>query len=410
MHLKSFLKNCDAFIDHALTTLIYGAMARRRQQRFPAEGELIIAPPGGGNIGDQAMIEAILENSASNVTIVVRNSADVVIPSASAGSVRIIELSKLLYGRLGRRHLADVRSFLAMAEHCRRVSLVGADIMDGAYNSRASVRRAALLGLSESIGVESRILGFSWNGDAAGPALLALKRASKRGVRLMLRDPVSAARARKDGLENVIEVADLVFSATAVKECLTDELDPLGTKLALVNISGHIQNTVDQIPDYVVIVEDLLYRGYGVLLVPHVSRPGSDDLPLVTKVFSSFDDPRVKMVGTLLEPSEIRHLCRRADLVITGRMHLGIIGLSQLVPAIILSSQGKVEGLVERFPGFAHAIEPTLGLSTQMRTAIDHLAESRPPISSFEASLHDSRQLSLANFDGTTSHSAAAGA
>ena len=85
--------------------------------------------------------------------------------------------------------------------------------MDGKYSARGSVRRSTLAEAAASAGVPTRIIGFSWNAAPLPRARAALRRAAAAGAVPLLRDPVSARRARSDGIDAAVDVADIVFSA-----------------------------------------------------------------------------------------------------------------------------------------------------------------------------------------------------
>lgn len=362
------------WIDVLVLYPIYRGLSLKVRAQNTAKVSVLVATPGNGNIGDQAMIEAFLENVPGDVVIVARNETDVAVPNWAQHRAVVEELPNLIYGGLRSKHLKNIEAFVSLLRRASSLSLIGADVMDGAYNPRASIRRSNLVRLGQALGVQSRILGFSWNGEASGPVLEAAKRASKTGVKMMLRDPVSKNRAEAGGLKNTVEVADVVFRATTT----IDPKNPLltsGSPLALVNISAHIESSFNQVPDYVRIVKRLRHRGYQVVLVPHVSRNGSDDIGLARQLKSELGaGVEVELINELLPPEEIRGLCRRASLVVTGRMHLSIIALSQGVPAIIMSSQGKVEGLAQRFPGAAWCVEPHAGFGGEVEVLIDEVS------------------------------------
>jgi polysaccharide pyruvyl transferase WcaK-like protein len=120
-------------------------------------------------------------------------------------------------------------------------------------------------------------------------------------------------------------------------------------RFALVNVSGLLSEP-GQLSSYEAVVRHLRETGLATLVVPHVSRPGIDDISAGRALFSEFaGDSGVMVVDTLWSPAEIRSLTRRAQLVVTGRMHLGILALSQGTPALIVDSKGKVPGLLGLF-------------------------------------------------------------
>ncbi|PTL72663.1 hypothetical protein C1I63_07250 [Rathayibacter caricis DSM 15933] len=331
---------------------------------------LLLAAPGSGNIGDQAMLEAFLENTSGPVVIIERFAGDVVVPADQADRVEVVVLSHLVYG-VGEDHAADLRRFAELVRRASTFSVIGADMMDGKYSLRGSVRRSLLAQLAAEAGVPTRILGFSWNGSARLAAKRSLAAASRAGAVPMLRDPVSAERARGDRAKGVVEVTDIVFSARTRDRSARDALDlPVGVPYALVNASALVAKSVDQVPEYERIVARLRAAGVHVVLLPHVSRPIGDDKVAVRAVAERVGTEGVTVVDRVLFPAEIRGLAEDALLVVTGRMHLAIMSLSLGVPAITLATQGKVEGImrliglpelcVEPVPGFADAVLPVL--------------------------------------------------
>lgn len=309
-----------------------------------APHHVLLAPAGGGNIGDQALVEAFIENVDGRVSVVCRRPADY---SIDDERVRVVPLLSLVYGDLV-GHVRDVRAFRALLRTATSFSVVGADVMDGGYGYRASANRANLARRVAEIGIDARILGFSWNGSPHPVALRAVRAAARRGVDTIVRDPRSAARARADGIEPVVDGADIVFLARRTDpETAAAWADRVTGPLALVNFSGLVPSDGGLEP-YVDVVRTLRERGHGVLLVPHVSRPGADDLPICAAVADLFaDDPDVVLVDRLLSPAAIRGLTSRARLTVTGRMHLAVMSLMHGVPAVTVATQGKVEGLMD---------------------------------------------------------------
>lgn len=384
------------WIDVLVLYPIYKGMALKIGPRANQKVAVLVATPGNGNIGDQAMIEAFLENVLGDIVIVARNETDVAVPEWANHRVTIVALPNLIYGGLRSKHLKHISAFIELLGRASSLSLIGADVMDGAYNPRASIRRSNLVRLGQAVGVPSRILGFSWNGQAPRPVLKSAVKASKAGVKMMLRDPISNDRARAGGLMNTVEVADVVFRGTKMSEP-AHTLISRGQPLALVNISAHIESSFRQISEYISIVKHLVHRGYQVVLIPHVSREGSDDVALTRQLRSKLD-VEVGSVDELLKPEEVRAICSRASLVVTGRMHLSILALSQGVPSIILSSQGKVEGLAQRFPGAAWCVEPQTGLGQEVQVLIDEA--NAVDVAALRDQSRKSMELATLNFVG----------
>jgi colanic acid/amylovoran biosynthesis protein len=340
---------------------------------------VLLAAPGGGNIGDQALLEAVLENSEGPTTLIVSAAAQLSLPAELRGRVEVLELPHLVYGA-GAEHRASVARFGRALAGATSLAVVGADVMDGRYSLPASVRRATLATAAARAGVDTRIIGFSWSASARPAARRALAGAASSGVRLLVRDPVSLERIRRAAIP-AIGVADVVFAARTVDGSAADLLlAGVGKPVALVNVSGLLAARGDQTADYVTIVEALRRRGLHVLLLPHVSRSTGDDVPACAAVAGRVGSADVTTVDRLLTPAQIRGLTARASVTVTGRMHLAVMSLMNDVPAVTLATQGKVEGLMQLFgvpdlcvvpgPGFAATVVEVLD-----RVLPEHSAE-----------------------------------
>lgn len=338
----------------------------RRAPRAPRT-HLVLAAPGSGNIGDQALLEALLENCGGPTTLVVSGTEPPRLPAGPADRVDCLLLPDLVYGT-GAAHRTAAARFgreLAGAAH---LSVIGADVMDGRYSLPASVRRASLAAVAARSGVDTRVVGFSWSDRARLGARRALTAAGRAGVRLLARDPVSAQRLRAAGVPGVEDAADVVFAARTTDDGPAREfLAGVTAPVALVNVSGLLAARLDQTADYVRVVEALRAQGLHVLLLPHVSRPTGDDVLACARVA---ERTGADVVDRLLEPAQVRGLTARAAVTVTGRMHLAVMSLLHGVPAVTLATQGKVEGLmrlvgvpelcVEPRPGFADDVVATL--------------------------------------------------
>ncbi|MFF2370998.1 polysaccharide pyruvyl transferase family protein [Agromyces sp. NPDC058110] len=357
---------------------------------------VLLAPAGGGNIGDQALVEAFIENVDGRVSVICRRPADY---SIDDERVRVVPLLSLVYGDLV-GHVRDLRAFRELLRTATTFSVVGADVMDGGYGYRASANRANLARRVAEIGIDSRVLGFSWNASPHPVALRAVRAAAATGVDTIVRDPRSAARARTDGIAPVIDGADIVFLARSTDaDTAATWADRVAGPLALVNFSGLVPADGGLDP-YVDVVRALRERGHGVLLVPHVSRPGADDLPICVAVADRFaDDPDVVLVDRLLSPSAIRGLASRARITVTGRMHLAVMSLMHAVPAVTVATQGKVEGLMD-LVGAPQLCVPTDRLSADLARVAADTADAADDLSrAIAARLDEVRGLAGRNLE-----------
>lgn len=119
------------------------------------------------------------------------------------------------------------------------------------------------------------------------------------------------------------------------------------------------------------------------------------------QIFDALGRDRLQFVDHLLAPAEVRELCGRACLVVSGRMHLAIIALSAGVPAITLATQGKVEGLMTMFDMRHLCIEPRSGFGGEVISAARMiLSEPVRWRQSIRSHLNDVRHRSERNFAG----------
>lgn len=319
---------------------------------------VIIAAPGGGNIGDQAMLESFLLNVDGKKLVIKTHANELHIPDKYVSNVEVIELTGLIYGSF-LLFFWDFLKFKNLMVSIKALYIVGADVMDGGYNKNASAMRSYIAFLSKRYNVPTRVLGFSWNSNPARGAISAIKKADSAGVLFCVRDPISYKRLVEAELKNIRQVSDVVFAnGNTEKQGIEDILNYCSSdkKIAIVNASGLISEDINQIKEYSQIIDKLIGLAFSIVLLPHVIRGGADDLPVCQKLAIKY--PEVFFVNRLLEPDQVKRIAKDASLVVTGRMHLSIISLNQNTPSIVLSTQGKVDGLMEFFETKNLSVEP----------------------------------------------------
>lgn len=368
----------------------------------PGNGQhILLAPSGAGNIGDQAMVEAFIENVQGPVVVVVRSEGDVVVPSSVADRVSLLTLPGLTSGAASRTP-AEIQQFVSLLDGNLSFSVVGADVLDGAYSYRHSIQRVTLPTFASRLGFDARILGFSWNASPDPRCSAAITEAGRSGVKLLTRDPISAMRLRKADVSGVVDSADLVFAAmTLSSSALREDLGGLTAPFALVNVSGLIGRNLDQLAEYRAIVRSLREHGLEVVILPHVSRAGGDDMVECRRVFEDVTEPGVHMVERLLAPAEVRGLAAAASVTVTGRMHLSIMSLYSGVPAITLATQGKVEGMMRLFELPELTVEPVAGFGANVVTTLARLMEREDEVKQkLRTNLERVKLLAAENFRG----------
>lgn len=399
----------------AISTRVYLECSRlldrlvlRRQLRTNVRdapfSALVIATAGRGNIGDQAMLNAVLENIPGHVAIILSARNALAIPPAHVDRTHVKVLPSLLMGApIGR--VTARRAFIQLLLRSRQLLIIGADIMDGSYDRREAVLRYHLAQLAQRVSVPTRILGFSWS-DRADPLAVAEASRIAATVELLVRDPHSVARMRRSGIEPLQPVSDVVFSLTGTSE-LPPELDSWLHDMArhievvVLNTSGllaarhpHIRHA------YVEIARSILDLGCALIVLPHVLRLGDDDLA-EAKVLSAVLGRRndLFVIEFELTPEQVAAVARRVKAVVTGRMHLAILSMNGGTPAAIISSQGKVSGLLELAGLAEFELAPDDALASNAVRAVQRILEDTSVREELEAKLESLRTLSQLNFD-----------
>lgn len=372
-----------------------------------ASRHILLTSTGNRNIGDQAMFESFLENVEGPIDAIVLSSASYVVPDEAKGRVRLHQFDSLIYGR-GSSQLADVERFVALLTDARSFSVVGADIIDGGYQQRAPLMSWALATGAANAGVDARVLGFSWGENVSDSILHAARGASESGVKLYARDPDSADRLRRAGVQAVASVVDSVFALQGSDEATpefrkTELLKDTGRRFALLNVSGLIAGRMNVVDDYVKVAEALISRGLEVVALPHVDNRGGSDTAAIREfvAHASARGVSVTVVDRLLAPKQVRAMASLADIVVTGRMHLSILSLSVGTPAIVLATQGKVSGLMSRVAHPEWCIVPQPGMAANIIAQLDDaLALDRATLN---ALLPDLSKTARLNFEGLNS-------
>lgn len=385
-----------ALLDMSLSVVTRGVRPTR------AGKHILVAAPGKGNIGDVAMLEAFVERIGERAVVILEDRSDY---PGIPDSVHVVALPGLIYGG-GRSMVHDAFRLANLMRGASSLSVVGADIMDGAYNSSASARRSIVAKWAALSGLNSRVLGFSWNGYPHPHAIRYLRQADGAGTRILARDPESRRRLDQEGLRGVESVADIVFTATSVAQLPSSIKMPHGA-YAVVNASALLGGDPKNTESYAELVTELVTDGVRVVLLPHVVRAGGDQDELVKIYDALHGDIRahVQLVEEELTPSQVRTVVQGATFVATARMHLSIMALRQGVPAVVVATQGKVEGLMTLFGISEFLVHPSDvssgGLSQAVRSLRKQLAPVREKV---HESLTEVLELASDNFDGLEPH------
>ncbi|TBN38655.1 hypothetical protein EYE42_12235 [Paracoccus subflavus] len=310
----------------------------------------LLPPTASGSLGDQAMVEAATEVLAARGRRVVIGLNNFQTRSAVSGPP-------------GSHKLQVLAGLAGMAGRARHAGLIGADILDGVYNTSIIFKRFRILRMLHRCGVQTRVFGSSWS-ETPSERVIAFLRAA-HWLHLHARDAISQSR-----MEAVLErpvrlVADLAFllrpeicapEAQAASRWIAARRAEGATLLGL-NLAGLAlcNATDDGIRAFATVVGDWLDADprRAVVVMPHDARPGMvGDMLVLERLHYALQGrfaQRMYRVPATLDAWEMKALAGMVDLVVTGRMHLAIAAMGMGTPALCMVYQGKFEGLMDHF-------------------------------------------------------------
>ncbi len=365
-------------------------------------------PESVGSVGDQAMVEVMREQlTARNLkpTFVYMPNWTVIPLRADAPTVMLTSHTNFAphFLRLILRHGAAV--------------VIGADVVDGVYGNSLPQRWVGKLVRARETGAKVGLLNFSFSSEADHTISEVVSAAGP--IKFTPRDPVSFGRFTAATKQPATLSADLAFLLTPDLRSPNAQKSDVwlaarkaaGDTVLFVNLSGHTLSRMAR--DGVEVMDQVLRHWLraspdrSIFLVPHDFRPApTGDVEALERLRAmlagEFPD-RVAMIYPPFAAWDVKALCRRADLAISGRMHLTIACLGMGVPALSVVYVGKFEGLMQHI-GLADedllistddAIDPELLLVRLERVTAEHGRLG----AIINAKLGDVKALSARNFD-----------
>lgn len=335
-------------------------------------GHVILAPSSRGNLGDEAMLmaslRAIRERTSLPVTILVHDRHDSWQDlAAGCGEVSI----QGFFSAFG--WVAPMLRLRKVLSQAASFSILGADVMDGAYSRTRSFRRLAMAELAIRLGRPTRILGFSFS-DKPNPKIQAylqrlspdldlyardafsqerLSRFSERPVRLVADTALLLKPADPPGEAAARAIAFARAAGAAGYRTIAFNANPLGSAM-----SAGAKRGDERIEGLEALVARNLDRTARTepdcrfIFIAHDPRPPHSDSALLHTVrdrLASDLRDRIFLATAGLSAADVKSVCASCDLTVTGRMHLGIASLGVATPCVFLDFQGKVRGLLNHF-------------------------------------------------------------
>lgn len=389
----------------------------------PIEKSALILPPAApGSLGDEAMVVAtynfLRNQGVKNITIIQYNMKQ----KYPVACDDLIDMRNYFVFSSFFDWFNCLFAFgLKMAQY-EKIYLLGADLMDGFYSDYVTFKIVQLMDMAAKSGLESSILGFSFNDKPTPTVINLLKRLSPK-VKLYARDSVSYERLISIINHPVNLVADLAFLLE--KETNSDNLSSLITWIneekkskLLIGINANslfiekIDNITkeDLIQAYINLINNLLnhYKNVGFIFLPHDFRPLKNsrvsDFSLAEEILKNLDQNTqqiCQIVPKTIKASQMKYLVSKLDFVVSSRMHLAIACLGVNTPVLTITYQGKFAGLFKHFEidNLTLTIDDLLKNSPEVINCYYNAIDSRDMIAQkIATNLPKVRELSEKNF------------
>lgn len=335
------------------------------------EPSLLLIPCEAGSVigsrGDEAMVYAILgdfrkRHPSGAITVICSNPA---LAHEPDGQRLQRDFPGLTFVSAWTGHWALVKMYnLIRRVQATEVYALGADCMDGYYDSTVSLYLLALSDLATRSGACARLTGFSFNDHPTESAVRMFDYVSPQLV-CNVRDPISLGRlekflSRQASRATLRLVADVAFNLVP---SISKSVEKIGEwveeerKAGRIVLAFNLHGMLVEKKDYQALVDCVSkelhrfldsYEKISLLLVPHDYRP-QGDIDALTQIFEKVKCQRIRLVSEVLSAAELKGLMGFVDGLFTSRMHLAIAALGQGKPVGAFAYQGKFAGLFRHF-------------------------------------------------------------
>lgn len=315
---------------------------------------LIYAPPHYvGNMGDRIVTKVLLHHFPE-ATFLYDNLYNYLFTNNSA--------NKLYFNP---RKVGSNKKIKSLQNKFSKFILLGMDGLDGFYNLRESLIKIQMAAAIAHSGGTSWIINFSWNNASIHESLLsALHDAKVAGVKFFARDSESSARLSVHGINAEI-CPDLGFLITE-NGLITDESFSANKKqdrpYAILAPSYTFGQFNQQVETFSKIALLLLEMEMTPVLYASVSHLRKSDMKLAKHINRNLKKMNLPELRVLRDEYALVSILLQSNVVVTGRMHVAIVALANLVPAYIFEYQGKSTGLLKDL-GLNASVSPTLDIT-----------------------------------------------
>lgn len=315
-----------------------------------------------GGFGEDIMITSFIKNFANGSPVCILNGYKIIREDYRT-------INRDIEFRDGFNDKVNFLSLLFLMRKCALVYIIGADIMDGTYRIHNSVNRLRMIELAHRMNVETQISGFSVSKNIL-PAVKAKFGKISKNVRLKIRDVESYMRMKEFiPADRLILTNDIAFICPDLPESYySATYDHYKIWIDKVKSSGKtvvgvcpnaIQAKKIGLDNYMnglkQLLEGFLDNGnYAFVFLYHDIRPicgPASDSTISNSLNNYFKSRSVDCFYTekIKNGVELKGYVAQVDFTITGRMHLGISGLTFSKPMFGISYANKFEGMVKLF-------------------------------------------------------------
>lgn len=204
---------------------------------------------------------------------------------------------------------------------------------------------------------------------------------------ITVRETETAKYLRGIGIENVIEVTDPAFTMLPEPFVVDGILPEAPEGLVGINVSPLVRNfRVNEASrtqldnDVATFVRELVERGYGVVLLPHVGpldgSSWNSDHHYLAGLMQKYglDHPRIRLAPATLNAAQLKYLISQFRFFIGARTHATIAAFSTGVPTLSIAYSIKAKGINRDLFGDTRLVldTPAVSLDT-LRDGIQQL-------------------------------------
>lgn len=322
---------------------------------------LVLPPAPAGGLGDDGLVRGAISGLASVGT-----------------EARVIEVGRPWYADaitlrstaatptwvpMAPRRAANKATELYVERRATEVYALFADVLDGFYGERSVLAKLAHLQGLGLRGTRLHLVGFSW--ENGSPSIVEALRGLPN-ARFSTRDPISTERFHADTGLPVQRGADLAYLVPQVRAAPAQIASQVANwrqqGMSVLGITPNAlwrQRAPGMFDGLVALVNHPEMRDVGFVLVPHDRRDNQDDHLFAEQILAASPSAASRIV--LPEVPDFpasRGLLQLVDVHLAGRMHSGISAMSVTTPALMISLQQKMLGILEDAGQDGSAVSP----------------------------------------------------